>query len=329
MAQPFRHPMARRAAATIGAIAGLAMACGRSSTGPDGDGDDSQVASIAAQVAQVAAAVTGQSAPMADAQQAGKNMGFDTHTYPGDKTMAAWKAAPGAPYRWVGYYLPSPCHRDKSWSGKRQKLVEMGWGLAVVYVGQQTWGRKPRPLSAARTAALVNSSKPCNADLVTAERGRADGDDAIAATEREGFPARSIVFLDIERMEKMPEAMRDYYRAWTKRLLEDGRYRPGVYVHAHNAQAVYDDYKAEFAAAGVTEEPRIWVASGRGWEEGKAPQDVGFAFAGVWQGVIDVARTVADIKLPLDVNVSSWSSPSDPEIPADLPQVPVVDRAGE
>ena len=321
--------MARRAAATIGAIAGLAMACGRSSTGPNGDGDNSEVASIAAQVAQVAAAVTGQAAPMADAQQAGKNMGFDTHTYPGDKTMAAWKAAPGAPYRWVGYYLPAPCHTDKSWSGKRPTLVAMSWGLAVVYVGQQTWGRTPRKLTAARTAAILKSKKPCNADLITAERGRADGDDAIAATEREGFPARSIVFLDIERMEKMPSAMRDYYRAWTRRLLEDGRYRPGVYVHAHNAQAVYDDVKAEFAAAGVTEQPRIWVASGRGWEEGKAPQDVGFAFAGVWQGVIDVARTVADIKLPLDVNVSSWSSPSDPETPVDLPPIPTVDRVGE
>ena len=328
MAQPFRHPLARSAAVAILGIAGLAMACGRSATAPGG-GEASEVATVAAKVAQVAAAVTGQNAPMADAQQAGKNMGFDTHTYPGDKTMAAWKAAPGAPYRWVGYYLPSPCHRDPSWTGKRPKLVELGWGLAVVYVGQQTWGRTPRPLSPARAAAIVNSSKPCNADLVTAERGRADGDDAIAATEREGFPARSIVFLDIERMEKMPESMRDYNRAWTKRLLEDGRYRPGVYVHAHNAQTVYDDYKAEFAAAGVTEEPRIWVASGRGWEEGKAPQDVGFAFAGVWQGVIDVARTVADIKIPLDVNVSSWKSPSDPEIPADLPQVPVVDRAGE
>ena len=328
MAHPLRHPIARGAASTIITIAGLAMACGRSSTGPNGDGDDSQVASIAAQVAQVAAAVTGQSAPMADAQQAGKNMGFDTHTYPGDKTMAAWKAAPGAPYRWVGYYLQAPCHTDDSWSGKRPTLVAMGWGLAVVYVGQQTWGRTPRKLSPARTAAILKSKKPCNADLLTAERGRADGDDAIAVTEREGFPARSIVGLDIERMEKMPSAMRDYYRAWTRRLLEDGRYRPGVYVHAHNAQAVYDDVKAEFAAAGVTEQPRIWVASGRGWEEGKAPQDVGFAFAGVWQGVIDVARTVADIKLPLDVNVSSWSSPSDPEVPVDLPPM-TIDRVGE
>jgi hypothetical protein len=328
MAQPFRHPIARRAAALIIGIAGIAMACGRSSTGPDGDQTNSEIANVAANVAQVAAAVTGQKAPMANAQQQGKNLGFDTHTYPGDKTMAAWKAAPGAPYRWVGYYLPSPCHTDRSWTGKRQTLVDMGWGLAVVYVGQQTWGRTPRKLSPERTAALVNSKKPCNADLLTAERGRADADDAIEATAREGFPPRSIVFLDIERMEKMPQAMRDYYGAWTKRLLEHGQYRPGVYVHKHNAQAVYDDVKAAFFAAGVDEEPRIWVASGRGWEEGKAPQDVGFAFAGVWQGVIDAARTVADIKLPLDVNVSSWISPSDPEVPSEIPVVP-PDRVGE
>ena len=200
--------------------------------------------------------------------------------------------------------------------------------LAVVYVGQQTWGRTPRKLTPPRVAALVKSKASCNADLLTAERGRADADDAIAATAREGFPPRSIVFLDIERMEKMPQAMRDYYGAWTKRLLEHGQYRPGVYVHKDNAQAVYDDVKAAFFAAGVDEEPRIWVASGRGWEEGKAPQDVGFAFAGVWQGVIDAARTVADIKLPLDVNVSSWISPSDPEVPSDIPVVP-PDRVGE
>ena len=271
------------------------------------------MAGVAATVAQMAAAVTGQEAPLADAQQEGRNMGFDTHTYPGDRTMAAWKAAPGAPYRWVGYYLPSPCHKNRSWVGKRRTLVDMGWGLAVVYVGQQTWGRTPRKLTAARLASLAKSKSTCNADLVAAERGRADGADAILVATSEGFPQRSIVFLDIERMEKMPAAMRDYYRAWSKQLLTDGRYRPGVYVHAHNAQTVYDDLKAEFAAAGVNEEPRVWIASGRGYEEGKAPQDVGFAFAGVWQGMIDVARTVADIELPLDVNVSAWSSPSEPE----------------
>lgn len=307
-----RRRSARIAAGLVASI-GLAIACGKAATEPNAVGADSELATVAAKVAQVAAAVTGQDAPLAKQQQQGKNMGFDTHTYPGDKTMAAWKSAPGAPYRWVGLYLPSPCHRDRSWSGKRQTLVDMGWGLAVVYVGQQTWGRNPRTLSASRLVSLIKSGASCNADFISRGRGVTEGNDAIATAASEGFPVGSIIFLDIERMEKMPNVMRDYYRAWSKRLLDDGRYRPGVYVHAHNAQAVYDDVKAEFAAAGVNEEPRMWIATARGYEEGKAPQDVGFAFAGVWQGMIDVARTVADIKLPLDVNVSEWTSPSDPD----------------
>jgi hypothetical protein len=184
-------------------------------------------------------------------------------------------------------------------------------------VGQQTWGRTPKPQTPARQAALAKSGASCNADLLSADRGAVDGDDAIAVATKEGFEPRSVVFLDIERMEKMPNAMRVYYRAWARTLLADGRYLPGVYVHAHNAQVVHDDLKAEFVAAGITEEPRVWVATGTGFDEGKAPQDVGFAFAGVWQGMIDVARAVANIKLPVDVNVSTWTSPSDPAQPAD------------
>ena len=275
------------------------------------------VADAAATVAQVAATVTGQESPIADEQLDGKHLGFDTHTYPGDKTMRAWKNAPGAPYRWVGYYLPSPCHKDASWTGKRQTLMTMGWGIAVIYVGQQTWGRTPKAVTPARLAQLRKSGSSCNADLLGADRGAADGADAIAVTKREGFDPRSVVFLDIERMEKMPEAMRAYYRAWARTLLRDGTYLPGVYVHAHNAQVVHDDLKAEFAAANVKDEPRIWIASGRGFDEDKAPRDVGFTFAGVWQGMIDVGRAVANIKLPVDVNVSSWTSPSEPARVAD------------
>ena len=53
----------------------------------------------------------------------------------GDEAMKAWREEDGAPYEWVGYYLPSaPCHRGESWAGKRQTLTDMGWGLAVVYV---------------------------------------------------------------------------------------------------------------------------------------------------------------------------------------------------
>jgi hypothetical protein len=305
----FRVPI-RTATALLIATAGIALACSQSSTAPGTVGDE--VTNATATVAQVAAAVTGQNSPLADERLGGTHLGFDTHTYPGDKTMSAWKSAPGAPYKWVGYYLPSPCHKDASWTGKRQTLTNMGWGLAAVYVGQQTWGRTPRPLTAAKLASLAKRNTTCDSDFLTAERGTANGLDAVAVAAREGFAPRSTVFLDIERTERMPTAMRDYYRAWARALLKDGRYLPGVYVHAWNAQTVHDDLKAEFVAAGQKEEPRIWVATGHGFDEGKAPQDVGFAFAGVWQGMIDVARRVADIRLPVDVNVSSWTSPSEP-----------------
>jgi hypothetical protein len=275
------------------------------------DGDDSSpVADVAAKVAQAAAAVTGQDAPMADQYEKGRYVGFDTHTYPGTATMRTWKHTPGSPYSWVGFYLPSPCHEDASWSGKSDTLRAMGWGMAVVYVGQQTWGKNPRALSPAKREALRKRSS-CATNLVSASEGTRDADDAVARASNEGFPSGSVIFLDLERMERVPPAMRDYYRSWAARMLANGTYQPGIYAHQHNAQLIFDDVRAVFAAAGDTTPPRMWIAGGKGFDEGRAPQDVGFAFAGVWQGVIDVARSVARVELPVDINVASWASPSE------------------
>ena len=289
------------------ACAGMVVfACSKSTTGTETAGE------VSAKIAQAAAAVTGQDAPLADEAVAGTWLGFDTHTYPGDEKMRAWRNAPNAPYHWVGYYLPAaPCHKGTSWRGKRQTLIDMKWGVAVVYVGQQTWGRTPRKLTPTQYARLVKRGATCNADFLTLERGQVEGADAIANAQREGFPAGTVIFLDIERMERMPTRMRDYYRSWVATLLQDGRYRPGIYVHSHNAADVYRDVTALFAAAGVNEEPRFWIASARDFSPEKMPQDVGHDFAGMWQGVIDVVRRVADVALPIDINVSNWQSPSD------------------
>ena len=72
----------------------------------------------------------------------GRHLGFDTYEYPGDEVMAAWRHR-DVPYEWVGYYLPAPCHKGRTWTGKRERLAAMGWGMAVIYVGQQTWDRRP------------------------------------------------------------------------------------------------------------------------------------------------------------------------------------------
>ncbi|HXT15240.1 MAG TPA: glycoside hydrolase domain-containing protein [Gemmatimonadaceae bacterium] len=294
----------------VSAAFAFAAACGASTTEPARDTTKSTVADVAAKVAQAAAAVTGQDAPIANNYEKGHYVGFDTHTYPGTATMKTWKNTPGSPYSWVGYYLPSPCHDDKSWTGKRDTLVAMGWGMAVVYVGEQTWGKTPRPLTAAQADAQRKKSD-CSTDLVSAAEGTLNADDATAKTKAEGFPPGAVVFLDLERMETIPDAMRAYYRAWTARMLANGVYVPGFYAHEHNAQSIYDDVMQDFKAAGRTDEPRFWIAGGKGFDTGRAPQDVGYAFAGMWQGVIDVARSVANIKLPVDVNVGAWASPSE------------------
>lgn len=270
----------------------------------------------------------------------GTYLGFDTYSYPGDETMLAWRDE-SVPFEWVGFYLPAPCHKETSWSGKRERLTNMGWGLAVIYVGQQTWGsvpgakqvvtkyvtkyrtktvrvrgknvRKRVPVKIpVRTVVQPRARKgaSCDAQLVSAAQGKKEADDAIAKTLAEGFLPGTVIFLDIERMDKVPVRMRDYYKAWTARVLEDKRFRPGYYTHSYNAAMIYSDVLDVFVAAGSKEEPRFWVAGGKGFSEEKRPQDVGHAFANVWQGIIDVVQTHNGIKLPIDINISHVPSPS-------------------
>jgi hypothetical protein len=271
------------------------------------------------------------------------HLGFDTYSYPGDDAMLAWRDEK-VPYEWVGYYLPAPCHKSDSWSGKRERLTSMGWGLAVIYVGQQTWAdtppkkivttkyvtkrvkvtsrrngkrvshyvRKRVPIKVV-TYARAQKGSSCSGKLVSGARGLTDANDAIARTAAEGFARGSVIFLDLERMDTVPKSMRDYYKAWTARVLADGRYRPGYYVHNHNAALVYRDVSSIFVSAAITSPPQFWIAGSNGFSEDAEPTDVGHSFANVWQGVLDVVQTHNGVKLPIDVNVASVPSPSSHE----------------
>jgi hypothetical protein len=266
------------------------------------------------------------------ASVSGSHVGFDTNIYPGDRAMTAWRDA--GEYEWVGYYLDAPCHSDVSWNGKRKRLVDTGWGLAVIYVGQQTWGKSYKPVTTTTkvrvpvrkksgkrsyvtrtmkrtsTIPVATSADGCSASFVNAAQGRIDARDAIATTAREGFAAGTVVFLDVEYMTSVPQRMREYYRAWTRAVLTDGRYRPGVYAHTRNAAAIYDDIAEEFVLAGAKGEPPFWIAGTGGFSTDATPTDVGHKFASAWQGLLDVVRTHNGVKLPIDISVSSMASPS-------------------
>jgi hypothetical protein len=280
----------------------LAVALGCSGSTPTGV--DQTLATLSASVPNVPQTVSelSGSATLKRITDNGPYLGFDTSDYPGDAVMQSWRA--NTDYDWVGFYLPAPCHKDASWASKRDTIEAMGWGVAVVYVGQQTWGRTAR--STKRTPAGAS----CAASLVSAAQGRVDGDDAIARAAAEGFANGTAVFLDLEHMDVVPNAMRDYYVAWTERVLDDGRYRPAYYAHTQNAPLVYGDVRAVFDARGIDADPPFWIAGGSNFGRDRDPQDVGHAFAAAWQGVLDTWEKHAAIRLPIDVSVASLPSPS-------------------
>jgi hypothetical protein len=264
----------------------------------------SPLGSAAAELTDVPSAIVSSVATVAD-NITDTYLGFDTNLYPGDKAMEAWRES--GEYKWVGYYLPAPCHKDDSWAGKRATLTDQGWGLAVIYVGQQTWGGH-------RIHTRRNTT--CSRAFVTASRGKTDAKDAVRRTAAEGFPDGTVIFLDLEYMDALSSKMRDYYKAWTSAVLADGRYKPGFYAHTHNATAIYKDVKQLYASHGEAGDPPFWIA-GKGdfVPDPDAPPDpsgVGHVFADVWQGMLDVVRTHNGVRLPIDISSASVASPSVP-----------------
>jgi hypothetical protein len=107
----------------------------------------------------------------AKANREGKHLGFDTYAYPGDDVMLAWRHE-SVPYEWVGYYLPAPCHDGTTWMGKRARLAEMGWGMAVIYVGQQTWDKTPTGFETQYRDALRTQSIPTRVKVYRTVKGK-------------------------------------------------------------------------------------------------------------------------------------------------------------
>ena len=252
--------------------------------------------------------------------------GFDTSIYPGDAALQSW-LKPGSPYEWSGYYLPAPCHKDTTWVGRRSTLQTMGWGLAAIYVGQQTFDGVPIVLATKDAAAGGTSfsatARPtileesgtaatCSRTLLSRAQGLAEADDAITRMAQEGFSASSYIYLDLERMESIPATMDAYYRAWVERILADGRYLPGIYCHKFNAPTIYAGVSEVFRASGTNAMPRFWLASSTDFAITKRPTDIGFAFANMWQGILDTNQTWSGITLHIDVDISDRRSPSAP-----------------
>lgn len=233
--------------------------------------------------------------------------GFDTRDYPGDAVMAAWREA--SPYRWVGYYLPSPCYTGASWDGRRAALTGMGWGLAVLFVGEQDWPASVPSGDVAGAEPGADAVRCTRANL-TPERGAADARAAATSAAAEGFERGTVVYLDVERVDSVSPALAGYVRAWAETLLADGRFVPGLYAHAANADALMRTASAAFGAAGRADAPPLWVVTTTGFSLRRGPTESGFPAARIWQGLLDTRETWGGHTLRIDANVASDPRPS-------------------
>ena len=231
----------------------------------------------------------------------GAAAGFDKRDFPGLAPMQTWMRE--SPYVWVGYYLQSPCYAGAAWTGNRAALEAQGWGLAVLFVGQQAPG-------AAGTTNIAGGPD-CGLKPLTLEQGGIDGDQAVAIASGDGFPAGTTIFLDVERADPFPQALADYVRGWIARVLSRG-YIAGVYAHKINASLVSEIQRSEFTAAGVTSTRPFWITNSVGFDLGKKPSESGYAFATVWQTPTDANETWGGVTFRIDRNVASTTNPSRP-----------------
>lgn len=229
--------------------------------------------------------------------------GFDTREYPGDAAMRTWRAE--SPYRWVGYYLPAPCYTGRSWIGRRAALDDMGWGMAVLFVGEQDWAA----MNMAADSTVAVQGAQCTSSNVTAERGATDAATADSTMSAEGFAPGTPVYLDVERMEQVSPAMEAYVRAWFDSMLARGRYLPALYAHERNATILYGAARAAFDAAGRTDDPILWVARSAEFDVTMRPEHSGILSASIWQGRFNARETWGDTTLLIDANVARVATP--------------------
>jgi hypothetical protein len=197
-------------------------------------------------------------------------VGFDRNDYPGDENLALLRQS----FAFAGYWLNvPPGGASNSWAGKRETLRNAGFGFLVLFNG--------------RLDAELKKSKDA------ADMGRSDAAAAIAAAKKEGFPAQTVIFLDVEEGGRMLPEQKAYIYAWVDDVNASG-FRAGIYCSGIAAKEgggvtviTAKDLQQNAGARSIV----YWVANDAcppspGCTLPKAPphpSESGVAFANVWQ----------------------------------------------
>ncbi|HZZ16673.1 MAG TPA: glycoside hydrolase domain-containing protein, partial [Candidatus Sulfotelmatobacter sp.] len=148
-------------------------------------------------------------------------LGFDRNDYPGDANLKALHQT----FSYSGYWLNNPPgERENTWAGHRATVESAGFGFLVLFNG--------------RLYAELKS-------VAKAKRvGNLDAHVAVASARREGFPAKTIIFLDQEQGGRMLPEQKAYIYAWGDAVTAAG-FRAGIYCSGIAAKEDGDVVTAE------------------------------------------------------------------------------------
>jgi hypothetical protein len=137
--------------------------------------------------------------------QTGTYLGFDRNTYPGDANLKALHQT----FSYTGYWLNDPPgERTNTWTGHRAAVESAGFGFLVLFNGRLY----------AELKSVAHAKK----------LGNSDAQAATTAARREGFPARTVIFLDQEQGGRMLPEQKAYIYAWVDAVTDAG-FRAGIY----------------------------------------------------------------------------------------------------
>jgi hypothetical protein len=137
--------------------------------------------------------------------QTGSYLGFDRNTYPGDANLKALHQT----FSYTGYWLNNPPgERTNTWTGHRAAVESAGFGFLVLFNG--------RLYAELKSVAYAK------------KLGDSDARAATATARRDGFPARTVIFLDQEQGGRMLPEQKAYIYAWVDAVTDAG-FRAGIY----------------------------------------------------------------------------------------------------
>lgn len=215
--------------------------------------------------------------------------GFDLGVYPGDSEMQAFWT--NTPFNFTGFYLgPAPNHSDTSWMSKKNYLQNVGYGLAVLYVGLQAGDSN-----------------------LTYSQGQLHGADAATLAEKAGFTlTNTVIFLDVEQGGQLQPDFLSYIEGWIDHIAANTIYMPGIYCsYFQTADQIRN------TGPNAMNDCVYWVyninlspSPGCDASASLDPTTSEVSFAFLWQYAQNCSQTYNGVTLNVDLDVAGSANPS-------------------